>query len=125
MKLTKTKLNQLIREVLAETKGSSWDIGPPPDTSTPSGQADYQEWERDARAAEQQVSEQGIQLHLTYDEYDLVTAALNYAAHYHPFPEDQLHTGPKAEDVWRIIDDEWGEVEGADDPIELTELAKL
>ena len=49
MKLTKTKLNQLIREALAE----SWDVGPPPDQDAPGWHPNMsQEWERDARASE-------------------------------------------------------------------------
>jgi hypothetical protein len=53
MKLTKTKLKQLIREALAETKMDfSWGTNPPPDTSTPSGQADYEDWERRTRGHE-------------------------------------------------------------------------
>jgi len=119
MKLTKTKLGQLIREAVTE----SWlnEVGPPPDTSTPSGQADYEDWERRARghaafvAMGEDDDESELQLPLDWNEYDLVSAALLYAADHHPYPEKELHSPPWAKAVYTVIDDQWGESEGAVD----------
>ena len=132
MKLTKSKLEQLIREALAETKMDfSWGTNPPPDTSTPSGQADYEDWERSARAAERREEEDEedevtLPLPLDSDEYDVATAALQYAMHYHPYPEEQLHSPPWAKAVYHVIDSQFGEEDwsptpGGRHPIEISE----
>ena len=135
MKLTSSKLKQLIQEALAETKKMdfSWGTNPPPDTSTPSGQADYEDWERRARGheafvamGEDEEDEATLPLPLDSDEYDVATAALLYAANHHPYPEEQLHSPPWAKAVYHVIDSQFGEEEwsptpGGRHPIEISE----
>ena len=136
MKLTKSKLNQLIREALTETKMDfSWGLNPPPDTSTPSGQADYEDWERRARAAErrEEDEEDEVTLPLSLEdlaEFDVATAALLYVANHRSQarPEEREHRPPWAKAVYHVIDSQFGEEEwsptpGGRHPIEISEPA--
>tara|TARA_R110000824_G_scaffold170386_1_gene347718 strand:+ start:191 stop:1237 length:1047 start_codon:yes stop_codon:yes gene_type:complete len=112
MKLTVSKLKQLIQETLTE----SWmdEVGPPPDTSTPSGQADYEDWERRARGHAAFVAmgedDDEMDLELNYEEFDLATAALLYADSL--ANEKKLHDPPWAKAVYTVLDSQYGEDPG-------------
>ena len=124
MKLTASKLRQLIKETLTESWRDEFSFGAMADTSTPSGQADYEDWERQTRAAErrsdrraafgqgEEKEDDEMDLELSYEEYDLATAALLYAANHHPYPEEQLHSPPWAKAVYTVIDSQYGEDAG-------------
>ena len=121
MKLTASKLQQLIKETLTESWRDEFSFGAMADTSTPSGQADYEDWERQARAAErrsdrraafgqgEEKEDDEMDVELSYEEFDLATAALLYAANHHPYPEKQLHSPPWAKAVYTVIDSQYGE----------------
>jgi len=137
MKLTKSKLEQLIREALAETKMDfSWGTNPPPDTSTPSGQADYEDWERRARGhaafvamGEDEEDEATLPLSLEdLAEFDVATAALVYVDKHRSQErkERNEHPPPWAKAVYHVIDSQFGEEEwsptpGGRHPIEISE----
>ena len=113
MKLTKTKLKQLIREALAETKMDfSWGTNPPPDTSTPSGQADYEDWERRVRGHEAFVAmgeeeEEGKDLFasLSKEEKDLAEEMLYWWSKQIKKGRESKLTGKDPEPFFRMWQD--------------------